>query len=85
MSSPTNNFLSLIPTAHRVAVISDLASPADDSLIPALQKTRRSSSTTSTDSNAAEEPTLPVTVTDKTPVASPLDDVKVTQFLRLGN
>merc|ERR1711977_740533 len=83
MSSPTNNFLSLIPTAHRVAVISDLASPTDDSLIPALQKTRRSSSTTSTDSNAAEEPTLPVTV--KTPVASPLDDVKVTLFLRLGN
>merc|ERR1711964_275331 len=86
MSSPTNNFLSLIPTAHRVAVISDLASPTDDSLIPALQKTLRSSSTTSTDSNAAEEPTLPVTVADtKTPVASPLDDVKVTQFLRLGN
>jgi hypothetical protein len=79
MSSPTNNFLSLIPTAHRVAVITDLASSTDDSLIPALQKTRRSSSTTSTDSNAVEEPTLPVTVTDKTPVASAL------QFLKLGN
>ncbi|KAJ9495510.1 hypothetical protein LTR96_010185 [Exophiala xenobiotica] len=81
MSSPTNNFLSLIPTAHRVAVITDLASPTDDSLIPALQKTRRSSSTTSTDSDAVEEPTLPVTVTgtDKTPVASAL------QFLKLGN
>ncbi|KAL6241510.1 hypothetical protein RBB50_011533 [Rhinocladiella similis] len=82
MSSPVNNnFLQLIPIAHRAAI---LETPAEiESIIPVLQKTRRSSSTTSTDSNAVEEPTAPIT--DKATVASPIDDVKVTEFLRLGH
>ncbi|KIW19324.1 hypothetical protein PV08_03618 [Exophiala spinifera] len=83
MSSPVNNnFLQLIPAAHRVAI---LETPAEsESFIPALQKARRSSSTTSTESNAAEEPTVPVA--DKAAVAaSPVDDAKVTEFLKLGH
>lgn len=83
MSSPVNNnnFLQLIPIAHRAAVLETTTEV--ESIIPALQKTRRSSSTASADSNAAEEPTVPVT--NKTTVASPVDDVKVTEFLRLGH
>jgi hypothetical protein len=93
MSSPTHSFLTLIPATHRVAIISPFTSPvdgaaADESLVPALQKTRRSSSTTSTESNSAvEEPALPEIV------ESPVESVKspqteqavVHQFLRLGN
>ncbi|KAI1608467.1 hypothetical protein EDD36DRAFT_448259, partial [Exophiala viscosa] len=90
MSSPTNNFLSLIPTAHRVAMISGLGSAVDaESVIPALQKTARSSSNSSTESNSVEEPTLPKSLSlGKTPVVLPVEDVKVQdksgQFLKLG-
>jgi len=92
MSSPTHSFLTLIPAIHRVAIISPFTSPVDDavdeSLVPALQKTRRSSSTTSTESNSAvEEPALPDIV--ESPVESvktpQTEQVVVHQFLRLGN
>ncbi|KIY02318.1 uncharacterized protein Z520_02456 [Fonsecaea multimorphosa CBS 102226] len=82
MSSPTNNFLTLIPAAHRVHVSSPLSSPvdSDESLVPALQKTRRSSSSASAESNsAAEEPALPSDI-----VESPVEAAKH-QFLKLGN
>ncbi|OQV00922.1 hypothetical protein CLAIMM_06357 [Cladophialophora immunda] len=91
MSSPTNNFLTLIPAAHRVHVTSPFTSPAtsDESLVPALQKTRRSSSSVSAESNStAEEPALPSDI-----VESPVEAVKSPQtepvtihkFLKLGN
>jgi len=93
MSSPTHTFLTLIPATHRVASISPFTSPVDgateESLVPALQKNRRSSSTTSAESNStAEEPALPSDV-----VESPVDAVKTPQveqvathrFLKLGN
>ncbi|KAJ9616489.1 hypothetical protein H2200_000208 [Cladophialophora chaetospira] len=93
MSSPTHSFLTLIPATHRVASISPFTSPVDgaavdESLVPVLQKTRRSSSTTSAESNSAvEEPALPEIV------ESPVESVKmpeteqtaVHQFLKLGN
>lgn len=91
MTSSTNSFLSLIPTAHRVAIISGLASPVEgESVIPAVPKTQRSSSSTSTESNSVEEPTLPKSPTlGKTPVVLPVEDVKVQDkasgFLKLGN
>lgn len=92
MSSPSHTFLTLIPTAHRVANISPFTSPvenaaaaAEESLIPALQKTRRSSSTATTESNsAAEEPSLPST-TETAVVESPAETVAGPQFLKLGN
>ncbi|EXJ83338.1 hypothetical protein A1O1_06959 [Capronia coronata CBS 617.96] len=81
MSGPisTNNFLTLIPTAHRVAVVSgsDLQTPLDsavvagESIIPTVQKTRRSSSTATADST--------------TTVESPTADVNGHTFLKLGN
>jgi hypothetical protein len=85
MSSPTHSFLTLIPATHRVANISPFTSPIDEPLVPALQKTRRSSSTASAESNSAvEEPALPSDV-----VESPTDATKVElsaqQFLKLGN
>ncbi|KIX04485.1 uncharacterized protein Z518_05355 [Rhinocladiella mackenziei CBS 650.93] len=93
MSSSTNNFLPLIPAAHRVAVISSLDNAANDvSVIPALQKTRRSSSTATADSNdAAEEPVLPSETVDPI-VESPTEAVNVRvnaaqpehRFLKLG-
>ncbi|KAI1620320.1 hypothetical protein EDD37DRAFT_174352 [Exophiala viscosa] len=78
MSSPTNNFLSLIPTAHRVAMISGLGSAVNaESVIPALQKTARSSSNSSTESNSVEEPTLPKSLSlGKSPVVLPVEDFK---------
>lgn len=92
MSSPNNNFLTLIPAAHRVAVISPFT--ASEEIIPALQKTRRSSSTATTESNsAAEEPALPSENADI--VESPTTDVNTVDtgkpaasgftFLKLGN
>ncbi|EXJ59494.1 uncharacterized protein A1O5_12119 [Cladophialophora psammophila CBS 110553] len=94
MSGPTNNFLTLIPTAHRVHIVSPFTSSvdsidSDESLVPALQKTRRSSSSVSAESNsAAEEPALPSDI-----VESPVEAVKSPQteqvvthrFLKLGN
>lgn len=80
MSSPTHSFLSLIPTAHRVAVITPFVSSVEtESVIPVLQKTRRSSSTATTDSNPADEPTLP------TETVSVADPINAPQFLKLGN
>ncbi|KIV96056.1 hypothetical protein PV10_03638 [Exophiala mesophila] len=75
MSSPANNFLTLIPAAHRVAVISPFTSnPSEDIIVPVLQKTRRSSSSATTDSNTAEEPSLPA---EAEVVASPTESVDV--------
>lgn len=102
MSSPVNSFLSLIPTLHRVAVISPFSSADnDESVVPVVQKSRRSSSTATADSNTAEEPTLP---SETEIVESPTEDVNVQvavteeaeqpvvvqnaglhQFLKLGN
>jgi len=93
MSSPTHSFLTLIPATHRVASISPFTSPvdsaADVALVPALQKTRRSSSTTSAESNsAAEEPALPSDIVEspteaiKTPL---VEQVTTHRFLKLGN
>lgn len=101
MSSPTNNFLTLIPTTHRVANIPLFTSPidgaaSDESLIPALQKKRRSSSTATTESNATEEGTSPTETVERI-VESPTEDVNVSanvaqpqpstvhRFLKLGN
>lgn len=102
MSSPVNNFLSLIPAIHRVAVISPFsATDSDESIVPVIQKSRRSSSTATADSNTADEPILP---SETDIVESPTEDVDVQvaaveevaqpvtiqnvglhQFLRLGN
>ncbi len=94
-----NNWLSLIPIAHRVAIISPFVS-SDEAAIPALQKTRRSSSTATTDSNAAsEEPTLPSDNVEDSEIVPPTEEVDVQvdtvelrtpvsyghTFLRLGN
>ncbi|KEF56561.1 uncharacterized protein A1O9_06749 [Exophiala aquamarina CBS 119918] len=84
MSSPVNNFLSLIPAIHRVAVISPFSTTdSDESIVPVVQKARRSSSTATADSNTADEPTLPV---ENEIVQSPTEDnVGLHQFLKLGN
>jgi len=102
MSSPVNSFLSLIPTLHRVAVITPFSNTdSDESVVPVVQKSRRSSSTATADSNTADEPTLP---SETEIVASPTEDVNVEvavaeeagqpvavqkiglhQFLKLGN
>jgi hypothetical protein len=100
MSSPVNSFLSLIPTLHRVAVITPFSN-TEESIVPVVQKSRRSSSTATADSNTADEPTLP---SETEIVASPTEDVNVEvavteevespvavqkiglhQFLKLGN
>lgn len=84
MSSPTHSFLTLIPATHRVARISPFTSSVDstaeESLVPALQKNRRSSSTTSAESNStAEGPAL-------SSVKSPqVEQVTPHRFLKLGN
>jgi len=88
MSSATNNFLSLIPAAHRVAVITPFAASVDnESVIPVLQKTRRSSSAGTTESNPDEVPVL--SIEKVVLVESPTGDVAVPintpQFLKLGN
>ncbi|OAL29165.1 hypothetical protein AYO20_09318 [Fonsecaea nubica] len=92
MSALTNKFLTLIPAAHRVHVTSPITvenATSDEAVVPVLQKTRRSSSSASAESNsAAEEPALPSDI-----VESPVESVKRTQteqvvthqFLRLGN
>ncbi|KAH0837723.1 hypothetical protein Z517_04391 [Fonsecaea pedrosoi CBS 271.37] len=92
MSALTNKFLTLIPAAHRVHVTSPITvenATSDEAVVPVLQKTRRSSSSASAESNsAAEEPALPTDI-----VESPVESVKRTQteqvvthqFLRLGN
>ena len=95
MSTPTHNFLPLIPATHRTASISSpFTSPVEgtnpeDSLVEALQKNRRSSSSASADSNSiAAEPALLADV-----VESPIDTIKspqveqvgATKFLKLGN
>jgi hypothetical protein len=102
MSSPVNNFLSLIPAVHRVAVISPFsATDSDESIVPVVQKSRRSSSTATADSNTADEPVLP---SETAIVESPTEDVDLQtaateeaaqpvvienvglhRFLRLGN
>jgi hypothetical protein len=75
MSSPVNNFLSLIPTHHRVAIISPFTNTAnEETIVPVLQKTRRSSSTATADSITAEESSLPV---DTEFVASPAEEVNI--------
>lgn len=82
MSSPVNNFLTLIPTAHRVHItspfttsVSSIDSTAnEESIVPILQKTRRSSSTATADSNIADEPSLP---SETELVESPTEDVNV--------
>lgn len=89
MSSPTHTFLTLIPATHRVATISPFTSPVDESVVPVLQKTRRSSSTTSAESNsAADEPALPTDIVES-PVdavtGKPAEQAAAHQFLRLGN
>ncbi|OCT50091.1 hypothetical protein CLCR_07808 [Cladophialophora carrionii] len=91
MSTPTHSFLTLIPATHRVATMSPFTSPiegpaVDESLVPALQKTRRSSSTTSTGcASSVEDPTLASDM-----VESPVEGVKSPEvvahkFLKLGN
>lgn len=82
MSSPTNNFLSLIPAAHRVANISPFTSPVDsasseEALIPALQKTRRSSSAATTESSNNAQETALSAETVESIVESPTEDVTV--------
>ncbi|EHY57167.1 hypothetical protein HRR83_002662 [Exophiala dermatitidis] len=89
----TNNFLTLIPTAHRVATISDLQTSdtnavvgEESAIIPSIQKTRRSSSTATADSNtAAEEPSLTQVNSSSPVVEAPVTDVSVRKFLKLGN
>ncbi|KIW70372.1 hypothetical protein PV04_02646 [Phialophora macrospora] len=91
MSSPTHSFLTLIPATHRVATMSPFTSPvdvpvADESLVPALQKTRRSSSTTSAESTSSvEEPTLASEVVESPVEAAKSPEVVAHKFLRLGN
>ncbi|EXJ87169.1 hypothetical protein A1O3_04128 [Capronia epimyces CBS 606.96] len=85
MSSPTNtnNFLSLIPTAHRVAVItqSDSTLAGEESIIPTTQKTRRSSSTATSDSNTdVEEASAPVNPPSSV-VESPTKVISIHTFL----
>jgi len=102
MSSQTNNFLTLIPAAHRVAIISPFTSSidsvaSDESVIPVLPKTHRSSSTATSDSSStAEEPSLPsetvepivepITEDTNVPIDIEQPETPVThRFLRLGN
>lgn len=102
MSSPVNNFLSLIPAIHRVAIISPFSNAdGDESIVPVVQKSRRSSSTATTDSNTADEPTLPsetviiespaedvdieVTTTEEAEQPVAIQQVGLHQFLKLGN
>lgn len=102
MSSPVNNFLSLIPATHRSAAISPFTGAiGDETVLAILQKTRRSSSNTTTDSNTAEEPTLPtendivespteavnVQITPKDDAEQPVvvQPITLHRFLKLGN
>ena len=94
MSSPSHTFLTLVPASHRIAAISPFIGPIDsavidDSLVPAVQKTRRSSSSTSAESiSAVEEPALSAVTAGSPHETAKIPEVErvvAHQFLRLGN
>jgi len=87
MSSPATKFLSLAPATHEAAVIvSAFSTPVvGDSVIP-VQKTRRSSSTATAESDSGAKLVSPTdSVVD--PLAEDVVPVEAagTQFLRLGH
>ena len=90
MSSPSHTFLTLIPATHRVATISPFTSPidgavADESLVPAFQKTRRSSSSASAESNSVVEEPAGIVESPVVGVKTPVEPGAVHRFLKLGN